>query len=99
MQPLREKSESLTGYLEALLRALPGNPLQVLTPSDPGARGCQISVRLPGRGRWLHETLRIEGIVTDYREPDVVRLAPVPLYNTHHEVWKTGLAIRRALCP
>lgn len=92
---LRRKSGALTGYLEALLADLIPDPLRVLTPADPAARGCQLSLHLPGRGRPLHEALRAEGIVTDYREPDVVRLAPVPLYNSFHEVWRTADIIRK----
>jgi kynureninase len=94
---LRVKSESLTGYLEALLLAIPGSPITLLTPSDPAGRGCQLSLQIPGRGRWLHDALRARGIVTDYREPDVVRMAPVPLYNTYHQVWRTAQAVRTAL--
>ena len=97
MEPLRAKSESLTGYLEALLLDLPGSPIRILTPSAAAERGCQLSLLAPGRGRWLHDSLRARGIVTDYREPDVVRMAPVPFYNTHHEVWRTVQAVRAAL--
>lgn len=97
MAALRAKSESLTGYLAALLAGLPDSPLRMLTPDEAGARGCQLSVQLPGRGRWLHDRLRAEGIVPDYREPDVVRFAPAPLYNTHHEIWRVGQAVHRAL--
>jgi kynureninase len=97
MAALRTKSESLTGYLEALLRAIPGSPVRILTPEDPRERGCQLSLHVAGKGRWLHDRLRALGIVTDYREPDVVRMAPVPLYNTHHEVWRTAQAVRTAL--
>jgi len=95
---LRQKSESLTGYLEALVQGIPGHPVRILTPPDAAARGCQLSLHLPGQGRWLHQALREQGIITDYRDPDVVRLAPVPLYNTYHEAWRAGLAIRRAVC-
>jgi kynureninase len=94
---LRRKSESLTGYLEALLAGIPDSPLRLLTPSDPGARGCQLSIQYPGHGRWLHRRMRSEGVVTDYREPDVVRIAPAPFFNTYHEVWRAGLAIRQAV--
>lgn len=97
MAALRTKSESLTGYLEALLRAIPGSPVRILTPEDARERGCQLSLHVAGKGRWLHDRLRALGIVTDYREPDVVRMAPVPLYNTHHEVWRTAQAVRTAL--
>ncbi|TFH66933.1 MAG: kynureninase [Gemmatimonadales bacterium] len=97
MTALRSKSESLTGYLAALLAAIPSSPLQQLTPDDPAARGCQLSLHYPGRGRWLHDRLRAEGIVGDYREPDIFRVAPAPLFNTHHEVWRAADAIRRAV--
>jgi kynureninase len=97
MGRLRTKSESLTGLLDGLLREIPDSPLRLLTPASPEERGCQLSLLLPGQGRWLHDTLRARGIVVDYREPDVVRLAPVPMYNTHHEVWRTVQAIRAAL--
>lgn len=97
MEALRAKSESLTGYLEALLLDLPGSPIRILTPSSAAERGSQLSLLVPGRGRWLHDVLRSQGIVTDYREPDVVRMAPVPFYNTHHEVWRTVQAVRAAL--
>jgi len=97
MPALRARSVALTGALEALLRALPGSPIRILTPSDPSARGCQLSLKVPGRGRWLHDALRREGIVTDYRDPDVVRMAPVPLYNTFADVVRTAEAVGRIL--
>lgn len=94
---LREKSASLTGYLEALLAGIPDSPLRILTPTDRDARGCQLSIQFPGHGRALHQSLRDEGLVTDYREPDVIRIAPAPFFNTYHEVWRAGLAIRQAV--
>ena len=97
VEALRRKSESLTGYLEALLAGIPDSPLRLLTPTDSAQRGCQLSIHYPGHGRGLHERLRAEGIVTDYRDPDVVRLAPAPFFNTYHEVWRAGLAIRQAV--
>jgi kynureninase len=97
MTALRRKSERLTGYLEALLVDLPPDRLRILTPAAPGERGCQLSLYVPGGGRALHAALRQRGIVTDYREPDVVRLAPVPLYNTYHEVWRAARVVRDAL--
>jgi len=94
---LRQKSAGLTGYLEALLAGIPESPLRLLTPADSAARGCQLSIHLPDRGRVLHEALRREGLVTDYREPDVIRIAPAPFFNTYHEVWRVGLALRQAV--
>lgn len=99
MTALRQKSEALTGYLAALLSAIPDPSFQMLTPEDPGARGCQLSYQLPGRGRQLHDRLRAVGIVPDHREPDVVRFAPTPFYNTYTDVWRAAQAVRAVLTP
>jgi kynureninase len=91
MTTLREKSRLLTGYLEALLRERCGNQLQQLTGGDPEARGAQLSLRVGGgreRARQVFEALRPQGLIADWREPDVIRLAPVPLYNSFDEVWR-----------
>ena len=84
MDRLRAKSEKLTGHLEALIAARVANVLDVVTPADPARRGCQLSLRVQGgreRGRALFEYLEARGIVGDWREPDVIRISPVPLYN------------------
>jgi len=94
---LRTKSESLTAYLEALLGAIPGSPVRVLTPSNVAERGCQLSLHIAGRGRAVHDALRARGIVADYREPDVVRMAPAPLYNSYRDAWHTANAMREIL--
>lgn len=94
MNALREKSERLTGYLDALIRERLAETLQIVTPSDPTQRGCQLSLRvLQGRGlrgreagRALFEFLAARGILGDWREPDVIRISPAPLYNTHADV-------------
>lgn len=97
MTALRRKSEALTGYLAALLSAMPAGQLVQWTPEDPGARGCQLSYQVPGRGRAVHDRLRALGTVPDYREPDMVRFAPVPFYNTYGEMWRVAQAVRQAL--
>lgn len=87
MPDLRAKSERLTGYLYYLLERLPSGAFEILTPADPARRGCQLSLRIHD---WPHEllpALQAEGVVCDFREPNVLRVAPVPLYNTFHEVW------------
>ena len=99
MPALRRKSEALTGYLDSLLAAIPGSPVRVLTPRDPASRGCQLSLLVPGRGQEVHRRLRECGIVADYREPDVIRMAPVPFYNGYHECWRTARAVRDVLAP
>ncbi|GGK02514.1 kynureninase [Pilimelia anulata] len=96
MPALRARSERLTGYLAEQLDAiLPGRPLAVLTPRDPAARGCQLSVRVTGvRAGEVTRRLREEhGVIADAREPDVVRLAPVPLYSTYHDCWRAAAAL------
>ena len=89
MDALRAKSERVTGYLEALIDARLSQVLQVVTPADPSRRGAQLSLRVrAGReaGRSLFEHLAAHGVVGDWREPDVIRISPAPLYNNHADV-------------
>ncbi len=87
MQPLRHKSEKLTGYLDWLLRHEPGPAVDIITPPAPEDRGCQLSLRVRG-GKALFEKLDEAGIVSDWREPDVIRVAPVPLYNSYEDCFR-----------
>jgi kynureninase len=90
MSRLREKSLSLTGYLEWLVQAQLSHVLEVVTPTDPERRGAQLSIRVLGgreRGRALFEYLMEHGIVGDWREPDVIRISPTPLYNRLADCW------------
>lgn len=89
MAALRRKSEQLTGYLETLIRRHLQDTIEIATPDDPAQRGCQLSLRVRGgreRGRALFAQLESEGIIGDWREPDVIRISPVPLYNRHMDV-------------
>jgi kynureninase len=88
MESLRRKSVVLTGYLEWLLDRTAGNRLEVITPRDPEARGCQLSLRVLDRPEEARSALEAAGVVLDFRPPDVLRVAPVPLYNTFREVWR-----------
>jgi kynureninase len=88
---LRAKSLRLTGYLAWLLASLPG--LRQLTPSDPNARGAMLCVEVPG-GRQTFDALQARGVVADWREPNIIRLAPAPLYNTFAEVWHLAQHLR-----
>lgn len=86
---LRAKSRSLTGYLETLIDARLSGTLEILTPRGPAQRGCQLSLRVRGgreQGRALFEHLAAHGVLGDWREPDVIRISPAPLYNTHADV-------------
>ncbi|HET6396439.1 MAG TPA: kynureninase [Pseudoxanthomonas sp.] len=89
MAALRAKSEKLTGFLDQLVRQRLAGTLEILTPAEPERRGCQLSLRVAGgreRGRELFEYLRQTGILGDWREPDVIRISPVPLYNRFADV-------------
>ncbi|PPV08319.1 kynureninase [Xanthomonas bromi] len=84
MAALRTKSEHLTGHLEQLIHTRVPQLLQIVTPAEPARRGCQLSLRVAGgraQGRSLFEHLHAAGVLGDWREPDVIRIAPVPLYN------------------
>lgn len=89
MDRLRTKSLALTAFLERGIQAVAldtGAHLEILTPNDPDARGCQLSVVAHGHGKALFEHLTAHGVIVDWREPAVIRLAPVPLYNTFADV-------------
>lgn len=90
---LRAKSEALTAYLAGLLGAWCPR-VRVLTPPDMASRGCQWSLVLPGEARSAFKRLQAAGVVCDFREPDVVRAAPVPLYNSFHDVWRFAAMLR-----
>lgn len=92
MAQLRTKSQQLTGYLEYVLDEVNRrkNLFRIITPRDPGARGCQISALTDERGKSLFDFLANNGAIADWREPNVIRLAPVPLYNTFEDVWRLG---------
>lgn len=86
---LREKSKKLTGYLEFLLKENKlTERLEILTPSDAEQRGCQLSLRFFGNGKEVFNKLIASDVICDWREPDVIRIAPTPLYNKFEEVWE-----------
>jgi len=87
MAALRLKSELLTGYLEYLIDQMPGDAVTILTPRDKLQRGSQLSLRINGDGKKIFTSLTESGIICDWREPNVIRVAPVPLYNTFLEVF------------
>src|SRR5690606_17140685 len=96
MDALRAKSERLTGYLETLIEARLAHVLQVVTPREPSRRGAQLSLRVrAGReaGRALFQHLAAHGVVGDWREPDVIRISPAPLYNNHADVLRFARAV------
>jgi kynureninase len=95
MDALRGKSERLTGYLAGLLAHLRG--IQVITPADPGRRGCQLSIRVGEAGKLARALREEDGVIADVREPDTIRLAPAPLYSTFHDCWRAADALSRVV--
>src|SRR5947209_13481442 len=88
MEPLRAKSINLTGYLEFLIEQIGSRKFSLITPKDPNARGAQLSIQAHEHPKQLHEELMTAGVKCDFREPNVIRIAPTPLYNSFHEVWR-----------
>ncbi len=97
MSAIRVKSEKLTGYLQFFLDGIGDDRILVITPSDPGQRGCQLSIRVRGGDRTLHERILARGVSADWREPDVIRIAPVPLYNNFSDVFRFAEILRTEL--
>jgi kynureninase len=90
---LRVKSEQMTGYLENLILDIP--QIKIITPSNPAERGCQLSLIALDKPKELFKYLQDNGIITDWREPDVIRVAPVPLYNKFEDCWTLADSIKK----
>jgi kynureninase len=88
MEPLRAKSIRLTGYLEFLLTEIGSRKFSVITPRNSDERGCQLSILAHEHPKELLKELESAGVKCDFREPNVIRVPPTPLYNTFHEVWR-----------
>ena len=88
MKALREKSIQLTGYLEYLINELNNPDIEIITPKNPNRRGCQLSIRVKNTDKTLHKKLTEKHVITDWREPDVIRCAPVPFYNSFEDVYR-----------
>jgi kynureninase len=95
MEALRAKSMKLTGYLEFLIEQIGSKNFSIITPSDANARGAQLSIQAHEHPKQLHEELIAAGVKCDFREPNVIRVAPTPLYNTFHEVWRFAQILAR----
>ncbi|MES2380525.1 MAG: kynureninase [Bacteroidota bacterium] len=94
MENLRAKSELLTAYLEFILNQFSEN-LTIITPKNKEERGCQLSIIVKENGKQLFDYLVSENIMPDWREPDVIRMSPVPMYNTFEDVFLVGQALSK----
>jgi kynureninase len=100
MDALVSKAEKLTGYLEFIvddINTALDKKLEIITPRDKKQRGCQLSIVAHGRGKELFNKLTEAGIISDWREPNVIRCAPVPLYNSFEDVYRFGEILKGAL--
>ena len=88
MKELREKSVRLTAYMEFLLNNISHLPFEIITPSEPERRGAQLSLLFSERGKEVLEVLTNNGIIADWREPNVIRIAPVPMYNSYEDCFR-----------
>ncbi len=99
MENLRAKSKKLTGYLEFILTSgsLLKEYIQIITPAQPEWRGCQLSLLLPRIGKKVFEQISKAGVTGDWREPDVIRLSPIPLYNSFEDVFRCGQILSQGI--
>ena len=100
-EKIKEKRKLLNDYLWFLLNAVNESAsekiIEFITPRDPAERGCQVSMLMLKRGREIFDALSKEGVMTDWREPNVIRIAPVPLYNTYEEVWRFADILKKII--
>jgi len=87
MEKLIKKSKVITGYFEYLIQQLNNSDIKIITPSNPDERGCQLSIQVKNADRSLHDKLTAAGVISDWREPDVIRCAPIPFYNSYQDVY------------
>ena len=99
MPALRKKSIQLTGYLEFIIKELSGSSglFEIITPSDPSDRGAQLSIFFHQHGKALFDHLIAHGVIGDWREPNVIRIAPTPLYNSYQDVYQFGQILSEAI--
>jgi kynureninase len=91
------KSKSLTGFLEYLIEDLKNPKINIITPKSPQERGCQLSIQVKDTNKQLHTLLTQSGVISDWREPDVIRVAPAPLYNSYQDVYKFIQRLKKIL--
>jgi kynureninase len=97
IENLTKKSKKLTGYFEFLINELNHKDIKIITPSNPNERGCQLSIQVKNADKKLHQKLMEAGVITDWREPDVIRCAPVPLYSSFEDVYKMVERLKKIL--
>ncbi len=97
MDALRQKSEKLTGYFEFLINEIDSDDIKIITPSNSKERGCQLSIQVKNADKSLHKKLTENNIITDWREPNVIRCAPVPMYTSFEDVYRMVFILKGLL--
>jgi len=101
MDALLSKQRELTGFLEFIINDISARynncDFEIITPQNPAERGCQLSVLTHGQGKRLFDYLIQNGVIADWREPNVIRIAPVPMYNSFEDVWQFGQILESGL--
>ncbi len=97
IKALRQKSILLTGYLEELMDEIQGDTVTVITPRDPAQRGCQLSIQVKHADKSLFYALSEKGIISDWREPNIIRIAPSPMYNSFDDVFRFAETLKSCL--
>ena len=97
MDALRQKSEKLTGYFEFLINEIDSDDIKIITPSTSKERGCQLSIQVKNADKSLHKKLTENNIITDWREPNVIRCAPVPMYTSFEDVYRMVFILKGLL--
>jgi kynureninase len=99
MPAIREKSIQLTGYLEYLIEEISGDSgvLEIITPKNPAERGCQLSLLIHKGGKAVFDEWYGQGVVGDWRNPNVIRLAPAPLYTSFLDVYRFAKVLEQSL--
>ena len=97
MKALTSKSQKLTGYFEFLINQIDSEDIKIITPKNAKERGCQLSIQVKNTDKSLHKKLTENNIITDWREPNVIRCAPVPLYNSFEDVFQMVLILKKLL--
>jgi len=87
----------LTGYLEFLIDEMNDDRINIITPRNPEERGSQLSIQVKSANKELHTQLTKTGVISDWREPDVIRVAPAPLYNSFQDVYQFSQKLKRIL--
>ncbi len=99
MERIGKKRDDMTGYLEFVINSIKSDKVEfeIITPTDKTKRGAQLSIAAKGQGKKLFDTLTERNVIADWREPNVIRIAPTPMYNSYEDCWKFGQILKESI--